>query len=149
VNGGASTYLGLHHLPTQEMGGRTDAGMGQADRSRPISARFGRPFAHVGPLDILHFAPPIASFRLCHPRVQDEGSSCMKFSLLHFNPRGCFFVTLRSLPPLGVISSCSQIRTRLLNCSFELVVTSFFMFMFSYKNTTLPNAHTKMNLLYH
>jgi hypothetical protein len=27
----------------------------------------------------------------------------MKFGLLRFNPRGCSFVTLRSLPPLGVI----------------------------------------------
>jgi hypothetical protein len=73
----------------------------------------------------------------------------MKFSLLRFNPRGRSFVTLRSLPPLGVISSCSQTRTGLLNCSFELVATPSFMSMFSYKNITLPNAHTKMNLLYH
>jgi hypothetical protein len=57
ANGVASMYLGLHHLHAQEMGGRTDVGMGQAGRPRPISARFGRPFAHVGPLDILHFAP--------------------------------------------------------------------------------------------
>jgi hypothetical protein len=63
----------------------------------------------------------------------------MKFGLLHFNPRGCSFVTLRSLPPLGVILSSSQTRTGLLNCSFELVVTLSFMSMFSYK--TLPNAY--------
>jgi hypothetical protein len=73
----------------------------------------------------------------------------MKFGLLRFNPRGCSFVTLRSLPPLGVISSCSRTRTGLLNCSFEFVVTPFFMSMFSCKNITLSNAHTKMNLLYH
>jgi hypothetical protein len=73
----------------------------------------------------------------------------MKSDLLHFNPRGCSFITLWSLPPLGVISSSSQTRTRLLNCSFELVVTPSFMSMFSYKNITLPNVHTKMNLLYH
>jgi hypothetical protein len=28
-----------------------------ADQPKPILARFGRPFAHVGPLSILHFAP--------------------------------------------------------------------------------------------
>jgi hypothetical protein len=72
----------------------------------------------------------------------------MKFGLLRFNPRGCSFVTLPSLPPFGVISSSSQTRMGLLNCSFELV-TSSFMSMFSCKNITLPNAHTKMNLLYH
>jgi hypothetical protein len=50
VNGGASTSLGLHHLHAQEM-------VGWTNWPRPISARFGRPFTHVGPLDILHFAP--------------------------------------------------------------------------------------------
>jgi hypothetical protein len=34
------------------------------------------------------------------------------------------------------------------NCSFELFVNPSFMSMFSYINTTLPNACTKMNLLY-
>jgi hypothetical protein len=28
-------------------------------------------------------------------------------------------------------------------------VTTSFMYVFSCKNITLPNAHTKMNLLYH
>jgi hypothetical protein len=32
-----------------------------ADRPRPISARFGRPFAHVGPLVIMHFSPSICT----------------------------------------------------------------------------------------
>jgi hypothetical protein len=73
----------------------------------------------------------------------------MKFGLLRFNPRGCSFVILRSLPPLGVISSSSQTRTRLLNSSFELVLILSCMSMFSCKNITLPNADTKMNLLYH
>jgi hypothetical protein len=72
----------------------------------------------------------------------------MKSGLLRFNPRGCSFVTLRSLPPLGLITSSSKTRTRLLNCSFELVVNLSFMSLFSYINITLPNAHTKMNLLY-
>jgi hypothetical protein len=73
----------------------------------------------------------------------------MKSGLLRFNPRGCSFVKLQSLPPLGVISSSSQTRTGLLNYSFELVVTPSFMSMFSCTDITLPNAHTKMNLLYH
>jgi hypothetical protein len=42
--------------------GRTNAGSGLgrpawADQPRPISARFGRPFAPVGPQVIMHFAP--------------------------------------------------------------------------------------------
>jgi hypothetical protein len=42
-------------------GGRTDprSGLGRpawADRPRPISARFGRPFAPVGPHAFMHFA---------------------------------------------------------------------------------------------
>jgi hypothetical protein len=73
----------------------------------------------------------------------------MKFGLLRFNPRGCSFIALWSMPPLEVISSCSQTRTRLLDCSFELVMTPSFMSMFSCKNIALPNAHTKMNMLYH
>jgi hypothetical protein len=49
---------------------------------------------------------------------------------------------------LGVISSSSYTRARLINCSFELVVNPSFMSMFSYINITLPNAHTEINLLY-
>jgi hypothetical protein len=74
--------------------------------------------------------PPLALFWRCHPHVQDGGSPCVKSGLLHFNPRGCSLVTLRSLPPLEVISSSSWTRTRLLNCSFELVVNPSFMSMF-------------------
>jgi hypothetical protein len=52
----------LKILRVQEKEGRTDAGSGLgrpawADRPRPISARFGRPFAPVGPQVIMHFAP--------------------------------------------------------------------------------------------
>jgi hypothetical protein len=49
---------------------------------------------------------------------------------------------------LEVISSSPWTRTRLLNCSFELVVNPSIVSMFSYINMTLPNADTKMNLLY-
>jgi hypothetical protein len=61
---------------------------GQID-PRPTSARFGRPFAPVGPHAFMHFAPSLALFWRCHPRVQDGGSLCMKSGLLRFNPRGC------------------------------------------------------------
>jgi hypothetical protein len=101
------------------------------------------------PLTFCTLPPPIASFWRCHPRVQDGGSSHMKFGLLRFNPRGCSYVTLWSSPHLGVISSCSRTRTGHLICSFELVVTPSFVSIFSCKNITLPNAHTEMNLLYH
>jgi hypothetical protein len=63
ANGGASTYLGFRHLQAQGRGGganRLENGPGQpawADPPRPISAWFGHPFTHVGPLDILHFTP--------------------------------------------------------------------------------------------
>jgi hypothetical protein len=61
-NGGASRVLGLKILLVQGKGGRTDArsGLGRparADWPRPISARFGRPFAPVGPQVIMQFAP--------------------------------------------------------------------------------------------
>jgi hypothetical protein len=154
TNGGASTYLGLNHLHAQEMEGRTNVGMGQDGRPGPTDPG---PFCpgSVAPsrtwvlLTFCTLPPPIASFWRCHPRIQDVGSSRMMFGLLRFNPRGCLYVTHRSLPPLGVISSCYRTRTGLLSYSFELVVTPSFMFMFSCKNITLPNAYTNMNLLYH
>jgi hypothetical protein len=57
ANAGAHNFLVLYHLHAQEMGGRTDAGMGQGGRPKPTLARFSRPFLHVGPLDILHLDP--------------------------------------------------------------------------------------------
>jgi hypothetical protein len=67
ANGGASTYLGLHHLHAQEMGGRTDVGMCQADRPGPVRPGPFRP-GSVVPLRmwvLLTFytlPSPIASF---------------------------------------------------------------------------------------
>jgi hypothetical protein len=62
-------------------GGRTDpqSGPGRpawADRPRPIPARFGRPFAPVGPQVIIHFAPSI----------------CMILTMLSSRPRWRFSV---------------------------------------------------------
>jgi hypothetical protein len=150
ANGGTSRTLGLKILRVQGKGGRTDVGSGPGrrawtDRPRPIPARLGRPFAPVGPM---HFASSTCMILRCHPCVQDGGSPCMKFGLLRFNPRVCSFVALRSSPPLEVISLSSWTRTRLRKCSFKLVVNPSFMSLFSYINTTLPNACTKMNLLY-
>jgi hypothetical protein len=127
TNGGASRHLGLKILRVQGKGGRTDPGTGLgrpawADRPKPIPTWFGRPFSPVGPHAFIHSPPPLAPFWQCHPRVQDGGSPCIKFGLLRFNSWGCSFVTLRSSPPLEVISLSSWTRTRLHNCSFELVV---------------------------
>jgi hypothetical protein len=63
----------------QGKGGRTDprSGLGRpawADRPRPISARFGRPFTPVGPHVIMHFAP----------------STCMILMMLSSRPRWRF-----------------------------------------------------------
>jgi hypothetical protein len=59
ANGSASRVLGLKILRVQVKGGRTDdrSGLGRPDRPRPISARFSRPFALVGPQVIMNFAP--------------------------------------------------------------------------------------------
>jgi hypothetical protein len=66
ANGGASRDLGLKILQVQGKGGRTDPGTrpgrpAWADRPRPISARFARPFASVGPREIMHFALSICT----------------------------------------------------------------------------------------
>jgi hypothetical protein len=147
ANGGASRVLGLKILRVQGKGGRTDAGSrlcrpAWADRPRPISARFGRPIAPVGPQVIMQFSPSTCMILTMSSCVQDGGSPCMKFGLLRFNPWGCSYVALRSLPPLEVISSSSWTRTRLRKCFFEHVANPSFMSMFSYINKTLPNACT-------
>jgi hypothetical protein len=140
ANGGASTYLGLHRLQVQER----EANCLRNGPGRP--ALFTHPFALVGPLDILHFAPSncinLTMSSSC-PRWRVFSNEVLSFTL---QSSGISYATLWSLPPLGVISSCTWTRTRLLICSFELVVTPSFLSMFSYKNITLPNAHTKMNI---
>jgi hypothetical protein len=113
-----------------------------ADRPRPILARFGRPFAPVGPQVIMHFAPStcmILTMSSSRPRWRFSAHEVWSFTL---QSPGVFLVALRSLPPLEVISSSSWTRTRLSKCSFELVTNPSFMSMFSYINTILPNACT-------
>jgi hypothetical protein len=79
ANGGTSRVFGLKILRVQGKGGRTDAGIGLGrpawtDRLRPNLARFGRPFAPVGPQVIMHFAP----------------SSCMILTMSSSRPRWMF-----------------------------------------------------------
>jgi hypothetical protein len=112
VNGGASRILGSKDLRVQEKGGRTDPRMGPVDWLGPTGlgpCRLGSVTPSL-PWVLMYLGtlpPPLAPFWRCHHRVQDGGSPCMKSGLLRFNPRGCFFVILRSLPPLRVISSSS------------------------------------------
>jgi hypothetical protein len=151
--GGASGLLGLKILRGQRKRDRTGArtGLGRpawADRPGPSSAPFGRPFCSVGPYALMYFAPSTCMILMmlssC-PRWRFSLHEVRSFTL---QSSGVFLIALRSLPPLEVISSSSWTRTRLRKCSFELVVNLSFMSMFSYINTTLQNACTKMNLLY-
>jgi hypothetical protein len=106
-NGGASRVLGSKILRVQGKGGRTDAGTGLgrpawADRSRPISARFGRPFAPVGPQVILHFAPStcmILTMSSSRPRWRFSAHEVRSFTL---QSPGVF---LRSTSVLATIGS--------------------------------------------
>jgi hypothetical protein len=112
VIGGASRVLGLKILRVQGKGGQTDhrGGLGRptwADRPRPISARFCRPFAPVGPQVIMHFAPStcmILTMSSSRPRWRFSLHEVQSFML---QSPGVVLVTLRSLPPLEVISSSS------------------------------------------
>jgi hypothetical protein len=89
TNDSTSTDLGLHHLHTQERGRRTTSENGPdwpawADRSRPIPARFSRPFAPVGPLDILRFAPSNCinlTMSSSHPRRRVFSHEVRSFTL--------------------------------------------------------------------
>jgi hypothetical protein len=93
-------------------GAEPTAEVGQAGRPGPTGPSPLRP-GLVAPslpwvlIYLCTFPPPLTLFCRCHPRVQDGDSLCMKFGLLRFNPRGCSYVALRSLPPLEVISSSS------------------------------------------
>jgi hypothetical protein len=107
TNGGASRVLGLKILRVQAKGAEPSPGVGWADRHRPISAQFGRPFAPVGPQVIMHVAPStcmILTMSSSHPRWMFSEHEVRSFTL---QSPGVFLVALRSLPPLEVISSSS------------------------------------------
>jgi hypothetical protein len=110
VDGGASRVFGLKILRVQGKRGRTGhrSGLGRpawAARPGPTSARFGRPFVPVGPHVIMYFAPST-----CMILTMSSSRSRWRFSShevrsFTFQSPGVFLVTLRSSPPLEVISS--------------------------------------------
>jgi hypothetical protein len=97
----------LKILRVQGKGGQTDArtGMGRpswADRPRPNSAHFGRPFAPVGPQVIMQFAPStcmILTMSSSRPRWRFSAHEVRSFTLQ--TPR----VFLRSTSVLATIGS--------------------------------------------
>jgi hypothetical protein len=107
TNGGASMALGLKILQVQGKGCRTDprSGLGRpscADRLRPMSAWFGRPFAPVGPQVIMHFAPStcmILTMSSSRPRRRFSAHEVRSFML---QSPGVF---LRSTSVLATIGS--------------------------------------------
>jgi hypothetical protein len=125
-NGGASRVLGLKILRVQGKGGRTGhwGGLGRpawADRPRPISARFDRPFAHVGPQVIMHFAPStcmILTMSSSLPRWRFSAHEVRSFAL---QSPGVFLVTLRSLPPLEVIHQAHEHEQDSINAPLNLM----------------------------
>jgi hypothetical protein len=97
----------LKILRVQEKGGRTDpwSGLGRlawADWPRPISVRFGRPFAPVGPHAFMHFAPStcmILTMSFSRPRWRFSVHEVRSFT--HQSPR----VFLRNTSVLATIGS--------------------------------------------
>jgi hypothetical protein len=97
----------LKIIRVQGKGGQTDTGSGLgrlawADRPRPISARFGRPFAPVGPQVIMHFAPStcmILTMSSSRPRWRLSMQEVRSFTL---QSPGVF---LRSTSVLATIGS--------------------------------------------
>jgi hypothetical protein len=84
ANGGASKVLGLKILRVQGKGGEPTSEVGWADRPRPISARFGRPFAPVGPQVITHFSPytcMILTMSSSRPRWRFSAHEVRSFTL--------------------------------------------------------------------
>jgi hypothetical protein len=94
-------------LRVQGKGGRTDVGSGPgrpawANQPRPTSARFGRPFAPVGPHAFIHFAPStcmILTMSSSCPRWRFSLHEVRSFTLQ--SPR----VFLRNTSVLAIIGS--------------------------------------------
>jgi hypothetical protein len=135
-DGSASRLLGLKILRVQGKGAKPTTGVGWAGWPGPTAPGPSQPGSVTPSFPwvlrwLCTLPPPLAWFWRCHPCVQDGGSLRMNFGLLRFNPWGCSSITLRSFPPLEVISSSSWTRIRLRKCSFELVANPSFMSMFS------------------
>jgi hypothetical protein len=118
-------------------------------RPRPFLGRFGPIFLPSDHLGILDFSPLICVILRSSSLRSRLGVFPYEVRTLRLSPRGWSVVRPWSLQPLEVISPCTRTRTELVICSFELVVTPSLLSMFSCKNTILPNAHMKLNLLYH
>jgi hypothetical protein len=72
-----------------------------ADRPRPIPARFGRPFAPVGPYVFMHFAPSICTILTMsssHPRWRFSLQEVRPFTL---QSSGMFLCNTSVLATLG------------------------------------------------
>jgi hypothetical protein len=104
--------LRLKNLHVQGKGGRTDPWSGpgrsdQADWPRRILARFGRPFAPVGPHVFMHFAPStctILTISSSRPRWRFSLHEVRSFTL---QSSGMFLCNTSVLATFGVIPSSS------------------------------------------
>jgi hypothetical protein len=88
-------------------GAEPTLGVGQAGRPGPTLARFGRPFAPMGPHAFMHLDPStcmILTMSSSRPRWRFSVQEVRSFTL---QSPGCSFVTLRYSSPLEVISSSS------------------------------------------
>jgi hypothetical protein len=150
ANGGASRTLGLKILRVQGKGPNRrrelvrPAGLGRPAQAHPGPAR--SPLRSRGSSGDYEFAPStcmILTMSSSRPRWRFSVHKVRSFTL---QSPGVF---LRSTSVLATIGSdFIKLMNRLRKYSFELVVNPSFMSMFSYINTTLPNAYTKMNFLY-
>jgi hypothetical protein len=115
ANGGASWTLGLKILRVQGKGGRTEptqvhpCSVWSPLRSRGSSGDYALCPFHLHDFDDVIIASKLEVLRAWSP--------VFYASILE----GCSFVTLRSLPPLEVISSSSWTRTRLVNAPSNLL----------------------------
>jgi hypothetical protein len=106
AKGGASRTLGLKIHRVQGKEGRTDprSGLGRpawADQPRPISTRFGRPFALLGPQVIMHFAPStcmILTMSSSRPRWRFSALEVRSFTL---QSPGVFLCSTSVLATIG------------------------------------------------
>jgi hypothetical protein len=130
---------------------------GATNRPRNGTGRSAQ--AHPGPVRLLPL-PSCPSWHfsfllnyLCHFGTNYSSNKTEVFShelpSLRSGPRRCFYCITLVLATFGSISSCTWIWTELLLWLFDIDVSPSFLSVFSYKNITLQNAHTKLNLLYH
>jgi hypothetical protein len=106
ANGGASRDIGLKILRVQGKGSRTDPGTGPgrpawANRPRPIPARFGRPFAPVGPRVIMHFAPSICTILTMSSSGPRWGFSVHEVRSFTLQSSGMFLCNTSVLATIG------------------------------------------------